>query len=118
MIHGGKVKLLLTEMKTYYLYILKCSDGTYYTGMTNNLERRLVEHQEGLNPNSYTFQRRPVDIQFYEAFSDVKQAIEFEKKVKKWSAKKKQALIEANWEKLKKLAICKNETHFKNRKSS
>jgi putative endonuclease len=98
-------------MKAYYIYILKCSDGTSYTGITNNIERRLIEHEEGINPDSYTFKRRPVELQFYESFTEVKQAIGFEKKIKKWSAQKKKALIEANWDKLKELAECRNETH-------
>jgi putative endonuclease len=101
-------------MKTYYLYILKCSDGTYYTGMTNNLERRLWEHESGVNEEAYTFKRRPVELQFYESFTDVKQAIEFEKKIKKWSGQKKKALIEKNWDRLEQLAECRNQSHSKN----
>ena len=76
-------------MRIYFLYILKCADGTYYTGMTNNLERRLWEHESGVNETAYTYCRRPVELQFYEEFTDVKQCIEFEKKIKKWSGKKK-----------------------------
>jgi putative endonuclease len=99
-------------MKIYYLYILKCSDGTFYTGMTNDLERRMNEHELGTKTDSYTFSRRPLELQFYEEFTDVNQAIEFEKKIKKWSAMKKQALIDKNYDKLKDLAVCRNETHF------
>lgn len=101
-------------MKTYFLYILKCSDGTFYTGVTNNLERRLNEHEFGIDTESYTYKRRPVTLEFYEEFNDIKQAIEFEKKIKKWSGKKKQALIDKNWDRLKELSECKNESHFKN----
>ena len=101
-------------MKTYFVYILKCSDASYYTGITNNLERRVAEHQDGYNNLSYTHNRRPVELVFYEIFGDPDNAISFEKRVKNWSRKKKEALIEQNWEKLKQYAQCKNETTHKN----
>ncbi|WP_439129983.1 GIY-YIG nuclease family protein, partial [Polaribacter sp.] len=47
-------------MKTYFVYILKCSDNLLYTGITNNIERRFNEHQKGLNKNCFTFKRRPL----------------------------------------------------------
>lgn len=100
-------------MKTYYVYILKCCDGSYYTGFTNNIDRRLLEHQNGLNPMSYTHNRRPVKLVFYEPYTDPNMAIFFEKKIKRWSKKKKEALIEENWDKLKELASCKNKTSHK-----
>ena len=53
-----------------YVYILKCSDNTYYTGVTNNIERRLYEHNEGLILNCYTHPRRPVILVFSETFPD------------------------------------------------
>jgi putative endonuclease len=101
-------------MRTYYLYILKCSDGTFYTGMTNDLERRVWEHESGNNEKAYTYSRRPIELQFYETFQDVKQCIEFEKKIKKWSGKKKEALIEKNWDRLQELAKCRNDSNSKN----
>jgi putative endonuclease len=52
-------------MKIYYVYILECADGTYYTGITNNLERRFTEHALGLNQDSYTHDRRPVKLAWY-----------------------------------------------------
>ncbi|MDQ8749401.1 hypothetical protein ATE49_09930 [Elizabethkingia miricola] len=85
-------------MKTYYVYIVKCSDNSYYTGMTNNLTRRIDEHNEGNNPESYTYTRRPVKLVFYSEFNEVEQAIAFEKQVKGWSRKKKEAIINDNWE--------------------
>jgi putative endonuclease len=77
----------------YFVYILKCSDNTYYTGVTNNIERRLQEHQEGENKTAYTYKRKPVALVFYEEFSNIEFAIEKEKQIKKWSKKKKEALI-------------------------
>lgn len=99
-------------MKSYYVYILKCSDGSYYTGVTNNLERRLAEHQSGAVPGSYTHVRRPVDLVFYEEFNEVNNAILMEKRIKGWSRKKKEALINEDFEELVRLSNLKN----KNRK--
>lgn len=105
-------------MKEYYVYILKCSDTSYYTGITNDIDRRLWEHQEGINSSCYTFKRRPVELVYYEPFNDVNQAIVWEKQIKGWSRKKKEALIRNRWEEIKKLAECKNDSHFKNYKNS
>jgi putative endonuclease len=88
----------------YYVYILKCRDGRYYTGITNDLERRVAEHQAGRNPNSYTASRLPVELVFNEFFNDVNQAIAFEKTIKKWSRKKKEALINKGYGNLPNLA--------------
>ncbi len=97
-------------MKQYYVYILKCSDNSYYTGVSNNIERRLEEHIKGLNRSSYTFKKRPLELVFHMLFDSVIQAIAFEKQVKGWRRKKKEAIIENNWDVLKKLAICKNDS--------
>lgn len=56
-------------MKTYYVYILKCSDKSYYTGITSNLENRIFEHQAGKHIESYTYKRRPIELVFYTEFS-------------------------------------------------
>jgi putative endonuclease len=103
-------------MKRYYVYILKCSDNSYYTGITNDVERRLNEHQTGINVSCYTFNRRPVELVFVTEFNEVVQAIAFEKQVKGWSRKKKEAIINDNWDDLKKLSECSNETNSKNYK--
>ena len=79
-------------MKTYYVYILKCSDGLTYTGITNSIYRRFEEHQKGINKNCFTFKRRPLELIFKQEFNDINQAIYFEKKIKNWSGKKKLAL--------------------------
>jgi putative endonuclease len=55
-------------MKAYYVYILLCRDGSYYTGVTNNLEVRFVQHQEGHDPKAYTYKRRPLKLVFNEIF--------------------------------------------------
>ena len=80
-------------MKLSYVYILKCSDGSYYTGVTSNLEKRLLEHQSGKHKDSYTNNRKPVELVFYADFTDIRLAIQSEKQIKKWSRAKKEALI-------------------------
>ncbi|MBJ7880054.1 GIY-YIG nuclease family protein [Gelidibacter salicanalis] len=87
-------------MKSYYVYILECSDETYYTGFTSNLEQRFVEHQSGKYRESYTHNRRPLILVFYQEFVDPNQAIMIEKQIKKWSKAKKEALINNEFEKL------------------
>ena len=90
-----------TYMKNYFVYILKCSDDSFYTGITNNIEKRLAEHNSDYSVTSYTFKRRPVQLVFCKQFQDVKQAIELEKQIKGWTRRKKEALINEDWEKLK-----------------
>ena len=101
-------------MKRYYVYILKCSDNSYYTGVTSDLESRFIKHQSGRYPESYTHNRRPVQLVFHNEFNEIEQAIAFEKQVKGWNRKKKGAIIDDNWEKLKELSICKNNSHSDN----
>jgi putative endonuclease len=86
---------------TSYVYILACSDNSYYTGVTNDIERRLYEHDAGLDKESYTYIRRPLELKYLEQFDDINKAIEREKQIKKWSRKKKEALFEENYYLLK-----------------
>ncbi|MGJ8684476.1 MAG: GIY-YIG nuclease family protein [Nonlabens sp.] len=97
----------------YYVYLLECSDNSIYTGITNDLERRFIEHQKGTKEHTYTSTRRPVKLIFSECFNDVLQAIYFEKKIKKWSSKKKRALATGDFDMLVILAECRNWTHYK-----
>ena len=91
-------------MKISYVYILKCVDDTYYTGVTSNLNKRLFEHKSGAHLDSYTYKRRPVELRFYAEFTDINLAIESEKQIKKWSRAKKEALINNEFDKLPNLA--------------
>jgi len=100
-------------MKMYFVYILKCYDGLTYTGVTNNVSRRLDEHQRGLNKNCFTFKRIPLELIFHQEFNDVNQAIYFEKKIKNWSGKKKLALANGNFDMIQILSECRNATHSK-----
>ena len=99
----------------YFVYILECSDNSYYVGITNDLERRVREHLRGINKECYTFQRRPIELKFSQEFNDVLQAIYFEKKLKGWSRSKKEALINGDFDRLKILSECRNATHYKNK---
>jgi putative endonuclease len=88
----------------FYVYILKCSDQSYYTGITNNLDRRLDEHISGKNRGSYTYDKRPVQLVYEQSFTDPETAIAYEKKIKKWSRAKKEALINEHYHLLPKLS--------------
>jgi putative endonuclease len=90
-------------MKDYFFYIVKCSDESYYTGVTSNLEQRINEHNYGIF-KGYTPKRLPVTLVFSNRFSDVREAIRAEKQIKGWSRAKKEALIEGDFEKLVKLS--------------
>jgi putative endonuclease len=88
----------------YFVYIVECSDKSYYTGVTNNLDRRIWEHNNDQNASSYTFKRRPVILKYFQRFQDITQAIAWEKQLKGWSRKKKEALFVGDWDEIKKLA--------------
>ena len=79
-------------MNENYTYILRCADGTYYCGWTNNLDRRLKAHNEGKG-GKYTRSRRPVARVYYEAFSTKEEAMRREYEIKQLPRKKKEELI-------------------------
>ena len=91
-------------MKSYFIYILQCQDDSYYTGVTNNVEKRLYEHQQGLVKGCYTHSRRPVKLVFSESFGKALDAIEREKQIKGWSRNKKEALISGDYSGLQKFS--------------
>jgi putative endonuclease len=93
-------------MKTYFVYILECSDKSYYTGVTNNLEKRLAEHQSGAI-HGYSSTRLPVWLVYSASFNDINDAIKFEKQIKGWSRKKKEALMRGDFDALVKLSKSK-----------
>ncbi len=97
-------------MKLYFVYLLKCKDNSFYTGFTNDLDRRLYEHNAGLSKEAYTYNKRPVELVWFEMFTEPTQAILIEKKIKGWSRRKKQALIDEDWDKL--VRFSKNYTEF------
>jgi putative endonuclease len=88
----------------YYVYIVQCKDGFYYTGISNNLEKRISEHNEGKDIFSFTYKRRLVTLKYFEHFTDVKQAIAREKQLKGWSRAKKEALFHQDYNLLRELS--------------
>ncbi len=100
------------------MYILQCADGSYYTGSTKNLERRLKQHQNGEGAN-HTKKHLPVKLVYFEEFQSIAEAFYREKQIQGWSRKKKEALIKS-WgladpsEELHRLSECTNESHYKN----
>ena len=101
-------------MDRAWVYILKCNDGSYYTGKTQNLEMRLAEHKQGTYKGC-TSKRRPVTLMYSQVFPTYVEAIQAERQIKAWSRAKKEALINGDFDLLHILAECRNETHYKNR---
>ena len=92
----------------FYVYILKCCDGSYYTGYTGSLLQRLKHHYIG-EGCIYTYMRQPVELVFLREFSRKYDALRVEKQIKSWSKKKKEALIYSEFELLQ--ALSKNSHH-------
>ncbi len=87
-----------------FMYILQCSDDSYYTGSTIDLEKRLEEHQSG-NGANHTKKRLPVKLVYYEEFQRIDKAFYREKQIQGWSRAKKEALINGFHEKLPSLSL-------------
>ena len=77
-----------------YTYILRCSDGSLYTGWTNNLEKRIKDHNDGKGAK-YTKPRRPVVLAYYEEFQTKEEAMRREWEIKRLTRKEKMQMIEA-----------------------
>lgn len=95
-----------------YVYILKCSDGSYYTGSTIDLEKRISEHQDGKGAN-HTKKRLPVKLIYVEEYLNIASAFEREKQIQGWSRVKKEALVNAELHLLPDLSECKNESNYR-----
>lgn len=96
-------------MKPGWVYILECSDGSYYTGSTTELDVRIVKHDQGFY-DGYTAARRPVLLKWSADFLSIEQAIDVEHQIKGWSRAKKEALMRGDTKLLHELAKCKNKT--------
>lgn len=94
-------------MKHFYVYILKCNDGSYYTGHTDDIDKRIAEHHSSEN-TGYTADKKPFELVYTQEFMARDEAIAAECQIKKWSRKKKEALIAENWSQLKQLAKKQN----------
>jgi len=86
--------------QVFFAYILKCKDQTYYVGHTENIETRLAQHQSG-ELGGYTSLRLPVELAYLETFPTRDEAFIVERKIKKWSRPKKEALCVNDWQKIK-----------------
>jgi len=87
----------------FWVYILRCSDGSYYTGHTDDLDKRMAEHRDGLAAD-WTRRRRPVELVWCDWAGTRYEALEFERRVKNWSRAKKEALIAGDWARIGYLA--------------
>lgn len=98
----------VNDIANGFMYILQSNDGSFYTGSTNDLARRIEQHKNGEGAE-YTKLHSPVKLVYYETFERVDLAFEREKQVQKWSRAKKIALIKSDFELLKKLSKSKSE---------
>jgi putative endonuclease len=87
----------------FHAYMLRCRDGSYYVGHTEDLELRILQHNEG-SLGGYTARRRPVTLIWSDMFMTRDDAFWIERKLKGWSRAKKEALIAGDWELVSKLA--------------
>ena len=85
---------MMKKMKSvaWHLYIVECRDGTYYTGITNDLARRIADHNRG-KASRYTHGRRPVRLLYTEGFPDRSGALKREAAIHSWPRRKKEALV-------------------------
>ena len=89
----------VTVLDMAYVYILRCADGSYYTGSTVDLAFRISQHNAGEGAN-YTRERRPVELVWSSEFERITDAFGWEKRIQGWSRAKKQLLIEGRYEEL------------------
>ena len=91
----------------FWVYILHCADGSYYTGHTDNLEMRIQQHHVGAISSCYTFNRRPLKLVFSQDFPTREEALASEQQIKGWSRKKKEAMMRGDWAEVSRLAKSK-----------
>lgn len=84
----------------FYVYILRCANGAYYVGHTDDIEKRMAEHGDG-KFGGYTSRHKPIELVFLQSFQTREDAFRAEHKIKNWSRKKKEALIKNDWDSLK-----------------
>ena len=81
--------------KGYYVYIVECADGSFYTGYTSNVERRINEHNYSIKRGAkYTRSRRPVRLLYFEEYKTISLAMKRENQIKKMSRAQKRELVE------------------------
>ena len=88
----------------FHVYILKCADNSYYTGHTDDLEKRLSQHRQQYFKSCYTATRLPVKLVFCQEFATREEALASERQIKGWSRKKKEAMMRGDWNEVSRLA--------------
>lgn len=88
---------------SFWVYILRCANNSYYTGHTDNLEKRIGEHQNGLC-GGFTASRLPVELVFNQECSTREEALAAEQQIKGWGRKKKEAMMRGDWTEVSRLA--------------
>ena len=89
-------------MRPFYVYILRCADGSYYVGHTDDMVLRMQQHENG--EVGYTALRKPVELMWQGEFETREGALAFELQIKGWSRAKKEALMAGDWERIQELA--------------
>ena len=88
---------------SFWVYMLQCADRSYYVGHTDELEKRVLQHERG-ELRGYTSTRRPVRVVFTQKFASREEALAAERQIKGWSRKKKEALVRGEWTEVSRLS--------------
>ncbi|HEU0295019.1 MAG TPA: GIY-YIG nuclease family protein [Anaerolineales bacterium] len=101
----------------YIVYILECSDGSYYTGSTDDISERLWHHEQGIEPSSYTFSRRPVKLAWTsQETKHYYDALRWARQIKGWSRAKKQALIRGDLDEIREIVKAERKQRDKSKR--
>ena len=92
------------DRMVFYVYILRCADGSYYTGHTDDIEARMHLHVTGAIKSCYTASRLPVEMVFLQEFATREEALSAELRIKGWSRAKKEAMMRADWGEVSRLS--------------
>jgi putative endonuclease len=87
----------------FWVYMLRCADGSYYVGHTDTPETRIAQHEAGLGCD-WTRRRLPVELVWADSTTSREEALAFERRVKGWTRAKKEALIAGDWDRISWLA--------------
>ena len=96
---------------SFWVYILRCADNSYYIGHTDNLEQRIAQHNQGYITTCYTYKRRPLELVFSQDFVTREEALASEQQIKGWSRKKKEAMMRGDWAEVSRLAKSSTPVH-------
>jgi predicted GIY-YIG superfamily endonuclease len=88
---------------SFWVYMLQCADRSFYVGHTDELEKRVLQHERA-ECGGYTSTRRPVRVVFTQEFASREEALATELQIKGWSRKKKEALVQGDWVEMSRLA--------------